>query len=118
MLDGLIAMCILAHTCDLHFPDLMDHTSIVAIVESRRHDKDRIQHLHKSLPATHQVHQSLYIMKYAPAVMPAIPFGEGVAPFKGIERGLEAAVLVLSPHELVFRIEEVTVVLAAFGIQF
>src|SRR5258708_23949888 len=99
MLNRLVAMRILPHARDLHFAYLVNDASIITIIEYRGHNEDRIQHLHKGLFASHQVDQTLYIMKNAPAIMPAIPFRKCITPFEWIERGLKAAVFIFPPHQ-------------------
>ena len=118
MLNGLIAMCILTHTGYLHFPDLVDRTAVIAVVENGRHDEDGVQHLYKFFFAAHQIDQALNIVENAPAIVPAIAFGEGISPFEGAEGRLELSVFVFSAHQLMFRIEQIFIVLTAFGIKF
>ena len=62
MLNGLVTVRILAHVGDLHFPDFVNHASIVAFVVNRRNGEDRVQLSHEFLPPAHQIDQPLHVM--------------------------------------------------------
>ena len=55
MLDRLVAVCIIPHIHHLHLTDFMNRISIVTVVEDRRQDKDRVEHLIESILTTHQL---------------------------------------------------------------
>lgn len=52
VLDGLVAMGIVTHVHNLHFAYLMDHTSVVTVIEQGRNIEDRIEHLDEGLLAS------------------------------------------------------------------
>ena len=120
MLDRLVTMCIVSHVSDLHFTNLMNHSSVIAVIKYGRKIEYRVEHADKHLLTAHQFNQPLYIVEYRPGVVPTISFRKGISPFEGIERSLESSVGVLSAHQFSFRIEQVTIVLAPFliNIQF
>ena len=57
-------------------------------------------------------------MENRPSIVPAVSFSKRVSPFERIERRLEGTVGFLSAHQLRFRVEQVTVILASFLINF
>ena len=117
MLDRLVAMCIVSHIHNLHFTDLMDHLSVIAIIKYRRNGKYGIQHRDEFFTSTHQIDQSLRIVEYRPCIMPAISFRESISPFQRRERSHKLAVLILSTHQFGLFIKQVFIVHCTFGIQ-
>lgn len=115
MLYGLVTVSVVAHIHDLHLPDFVDDTAIIAFVEHRRQHKHGIHHLVEGILASHQVNESLRIMENRPRIVPAVSFRKGITPLQGIERRLECAVLILAAHQLVVRIEKIPVVQRTFG---
>src|ERR1700743_3873243 len=99
MLYRLIAVCILSHSGYLHLTYLVDHLAVIAIIKYRRQGKYRIQVGNKLFFGTHHVYQALYVVEDAPGIMPAIAFGKGVSPFKGVEWCFKRAVLVFTSHQ-------------------
>ena len=69
VLDGLIAMGIVAHIHDLHLSDLMDDEAVVAIIEDGREGEDAVELLSESLVSSHQIDEPLDIMEDRPAVV-------------------------------------------------
>ena len=116
MLGRLVTVGVVAHIHHLHLADLMDHAAIVALVEQRRHIEDRVQHRHEFFTATHQVDKTLRVVEHAPGVVPAVAFGEGIAPFQRRERSLETAVGVAAAHQAAFLVEDILVVQSPSGI--
>ncbi len=49
VLNGLVAMRVVAHSCNLHFPHLMDYAAIVCGIEDRRHVENFIKLGNESL---------------------------------------------------------------------
>ena len=86
MLDRLVAMCIIAHIHNLHFLYFMNALPVITIVINRRNHKNRIQHGDKVLLPSHQIDESLHIMKHAPCIMPTVAFGESIPPLQRRER--------------------------------
>ena len=115
MLDRLVAMCIITHIHHLHFTDFMNCISIVTVVEDRRQDKDRVEHLIESILATHQLDQSLRIVEYRPGIMPGITLCKGIAPLQRIERRHELAILQPSSHQLRFLIKYLLIIHRTLG---
>ena len=118
MLDGLITMCIIAHIGDFHFPNFVNDVAVITVVEYGRQGKYGIKHPDKGLLASHQVYQTLYVVEYGPSVVPTVSFGEGIAPFKRIERRLEFAVGISSAHQFGVGVEYVAVIPASLFIEF
>ena len=85
VLNRLIPVSILPHIHDLHFTNFMNHTSIIARIENGRHDKYGIQHRHKLLRSSHQINQSLRIVKNRPRIMPTVSFGKSISHLKGLK---------------------------------
>ena len=56
-------MGIVAHIDYLHLTYLVYHEAIVAVIEDRRHAEDRVEHRHKPLAASHQLHQPRYVVE-------------------------------------------------------
>ena len=89
MLYGLIAVRVLPHVHDLHFTNLMNGKSIIAVIKKWRHHEHRVEHLHELFIAPHQIDQSSWVVEYRPGIVPTVPFGKGVSPFSGTKRRLE-----------------------------
>ena len=117
MLDRLVAMCIIAHIRNLHFLYFMNALPVIAIVINRRNHKNRIQHGDKVLLPSHQIDESLHIMKHAPCIMPTVAFGKSIAPFIRTERRLECTIFVFPAHQIVLFIENEPIVFTPFPIK-
>src|SRR5690606_41578275 len=92
MLYRLITVCILTHIGYLHFADLVDNASVIRFVKDRRKRENGVKFFYKFLFTAHQFGQAVDIVEYRPRVVPAVSFGEGIAPFEGVEGRLERAV--------------------------
>ena len=110
VLDGLVAVGVVPHVHDLHLPDLVDRTAVVAVVEERWNSEYAVQHGDIFIVTTHKVDKALGIVEYAPGVVEAVAFGEVASPLERAERSFEGSVHVLAHHQLVFRIIEVPVI--------
>ena len=110
MLDGLVAVGVVAHIHHLHLAYLVDDKAVVAVVEDGRYGEHRVHHLVERGVATHQVDKSLRVVEYAPGVVPAVAFGEGVTPLERVEGCLELAVLQLAAHQTGLGVEYLAVV--------
>ncbi len=115
MLNGLVPVSIVTHIHDLHFADFMNHLSVVGIIEDGGHHEDRIKHGYKRLLSAHQIDQSLYIVKDRPGIVPAVPFGKSIAPFKRAKWFLEGSVLISSAHQAGFLVKNILIILRPFG---
>ena len=116
MLDGLVAMRIVAHIHNLHFTNFVYHEAIIAVVKHRWQGKHRVQHTCKGFLAIHQMNESLHVMKHRPGVMPAVSFRKRISPLEWIEWSLECSVFILSAHQLMRSIVQVLVVHATLAI--
>ena len=47
MLDRLVTVSVVTHIHHGHLADLVDHTTVVAIIEQRRYSKYGVKHHHK-----------------------------------------------------------------------
>ena len=117
VLHRLVAVSVVAHVHHLHLADLVDYAAVVALVEERGYREHRIQHRHEIVAAAHQVDEPLRVVEDTPGVVPAVAFGECVAPFQRRERRLEAAVGIAAAHQAALLVEHVAVVEGALGIQ-
>ena len=66
MLYGLVAVSVVAHVHDLHLPDFVDDTAIIAFVEYRRQHKHGIHHPVEGILAPHQINEPLRIVENRP----------------------------------------------------
>ena len=110
MLYRLVAMCIIAHVHDLHFPYFMDHYTIIRIIEQWRHSKNRIELWNESFFTSHQVDKSGDILKNAPCIVPAVTLGEGISPLVRAEWRLEGAIGIPSAHKLSSGIKDISII--------
>ena len=117
VLDGLIAVGIIAEIHDLHLANLVDGETVVAIVEDWRQVEYGVEHLVEDSVSTHEVDESLRIVEHRPSVVPTVALCEDIAPLQRVVRCLEFAVLLLAAHQLGFWIEEVAVVHGALLIR-
>ena len=88
VLYGLVAVSVVAHVHDLHLPDFVDDTAIIAFVEYRRQHKHGIHHPVEGILAP------IKSMSPADRGKPTTNnascfFGKGITPLQGIERRLE-----------------------------
>ena len=109
-------MGVVAHVHHLHFAYLVDHLSVVTVVEDGRHDEDAVHHLVEVVAASHELYQSFGVVEYAPRPVPAIAFGEGVPPLKGVEGRLKLSVLQSSTHQAGLWVKDVAVVHRPFPV--
>ena len=93
----------------------MNRISIVTVVENRRQDKDRIEHLIESILTTHQLDQSLRIMEYRPGIMPSITLCKGITPLQRIERRHKLAILQSATHQVCFLIKHLLIIHRTLG---
>ena len=115
MLNRLVTVSIITHIHDLHFAYLMDYTTIITVIEQRRHIEYGIHHCVETGLPSHQVDQSLWVMEDRPGIMPAISFRKGIPPFQRVERRLECTVFITTTHQLGFLIEQVLIIHGMFG---
>ena len=115
MLDGLVAVCIVAHVHHLHLSDLMDGETIIAIVEDRRKLEYGVEHLVESVFTTHEAHQALRVVEYRPGVVPSIALGEGITPLQWIEGSLELSIQQSAAHQTALLVEHFLIVLSTLG---
>ncbi|MPN15864.1 hypothetical protein SDC9_163200 [bioreactor metagenome] len=54
VLNRLVAMCVVSHVHDLHFPYLVDHKTIIAFIEQRGKIEHRVEHLVECSLPSHQ----------------------------------------------------------------
>ena len=85
VLYRLVAVGIIAHVHHLHFPDFVNHLSIVGAVEKWRNGEYAVESVNKRFASTHQADKSRYIVKDAPSVVPRISLREITAPLQGVE---------------------------------
>ena len=110
MLNRLIAVRIITHIHDLHFPNLMDSKAVITIIKKRRHRKDRIQLIDKCFISSHQINKSLHIVENTPSVMNSITFGEDSAPFIRREGLFPISLLSAPSHPSTRIIVEITII--------
>ena len=118
VLYGLVAVGVIAHIHHGHLAYLVDDLSVIAFIEQGRHGEHRVQHLHESLLASHQVYQALRVVEDRPGVVPVVSLGEGIAPLQRRERRLEGAVLVAAPHQAALLVEHIPIVQRPLGEKF
>ena len=83
VLDGLVAVCIVAHVHHCHLTDFVDGESVVAVIVYWRYSEYGVKHADECFFSTHQVDESLRVVEYRPCIVPAVAFGEGVTPLSG-----------------------------------
>ena len=83
VLYGLVAVGVVTHVHNLHLANLVDDTTVVAVIEHWRYIEHRVEHLVEVLLATHEIDESLRVVEYRPCVVPTVALGEGIAPFEG-----------------------------------
>src|SRR5512133_3446517 len=98
MLDRLVSMSILSHSGDKHFRDFVDAHSIIGKIIQGRSGEDGIHLCIEGISSTHEIDQSLWVLKHRPGIMPGIAFVRCITPFKWIEWRLERSVFESSSH--------------------
>ena len=110
VLDGLVAVGVVAHAHHRHLNNLMDGEAVVAIVILGRHHEHGVHLGVEGILPAHQADKALYVVEHAPGIVQRIAFGEVSSPFEGAEGTAESSVGLTSVHELVLRIEHVAIV--------
>ena len=110
VLDGLVAVGILAHLGQLHLFHLVNHSAIGTDVDVVGLRPDRIELADKGLVTSVEVDKSLHIVEDAPIVVPGIAFAVGASPLDGIKGLRPTAFDVAASHETGFGIEDVAIV--------
>ena len=110
VLDGLVAVGVVAHVHDGHFADFVDGEAVVAVVVERGHAEYGVEHGNEGFVAAHEADEPLGVVEDRPGVVPGVAFGEVAAPFEGREGGGKGAVRLFAAHEEGLRVEEATVV--------
>ena len=82
-----------------------DYPKFCSACANKSAGENRIQHGDKVLLPSHQIDESLHIMKHAPCIMPTVAFGKSIAPFIRTERRLECTIFVFPAHQIVLFIE-------------
>ena len=118
MLNGLVAMCILSHTCNLHFFHFMDHSPVSARFDSGGKGKYGIYFGRELLIAPEQIYKSLHIMEYRPSIMPRIALTERPAPLQRVKRFLPFTISAFSPHKTDRRVKYVFIIIHLTGKNF
>ena len=83
MLNGLVAVGILTHTCLLHLYHLMNLAAIPTGIYLARNGEYGVYLLAEAFLAAKQVDESVHIMEYRPDIMPGTTFGIRAAPLDG-----------------------------------
>lgn len=83
VLNGLVAVGILSHTCLLHLYHLMNLAAIPTGIYLARNREDGIYLLTETLPAAKQVDKAVDIMEYGPDIMPGAALGIWASPLDG-----------------------------------
>ena len=86
MLDRLVAVGVVAHVHNLHLPDFVNRTAIVAVIEMRRDVEYGIHHLAERLFPAHQVNEAGRVVEYRPGIVQAVALREVAAPLERAER--------------------------------
>ena len=111
VLDGLVAVGVVAHTHHRHLHNLVDGEAVVGVVVERRHGENAVQFGGEGFRPAHQLHQTGNVVKDAPGVVEAVPFGEVASPFERVERPTEGAVCPAPVHQAKLRVKEMPIVL-------
>ncbi len=117
MLDGLVAVGIVAHVHHGHLADFVDREAVIAVVIERRNGKYGVEHGVHSVRAAHESGQPVRVVKHRPCVVPRVAFREVAAPFQRRERQSERSVGATAAHERCRWEENIAVVAGTAGIR-
>ena len=110
MLDGLVAVGVVAHSHDGHFGDLVYRESVIRVIVFGRHEEDSVKSGVELLFSAHKADETLNVVENAPGVVERIPLSEVPSPFERTEGTAELPVLLPSVHQAVFAVIEIAVI--------